>query len=1125
MTDTFDGVTPFDVCGDLPKGTTVLEASAGTGKTYTIAALAARYVAEGHAELAELMLVTFGRMATNELRLRVRERLISVEQRLAEVLDGRPPATPADRLEGQLTTGTPAELAHRHHRVTRALADFDAATIATTHEFCLRMLDELGVLGDSEPQAVFVENVSELTREVASDVYLRRYAVRDEPPPMSAQAAQQLALDVLQDEARLVPAVPHDSGEAAERLAFAEEVREEVRRRKVLARVFTYDDMLTRLRDALRHPVFGPAAIERLRQRYRIVLVDEFQDTDPVQWDILRRAFSGHATLVLIGDPKQAIYAFRGADVFSYLAAVAEADRVATLSTNWRSDADLAEGLDRLMGGAALGDERIVVRPVTAHHRQRRLAGAAGTTVPHPQLAPVRVRVVPHEPEADRPRSVTVLRPEIAQDLVADVTRLLASGPLLHVDSHGRPITPADIAVLVRRNDRAEELRGALVGAGVPAVVLGATSVYSSSIAEHWLTLLAALEQPRSALVREAALTCFLGWSFSQLVAADDDEVTELTQRVRFWSRVVRTRGVAALLETITMDTRLPERMLGQVGGDRDLTDLRHLSQNLHAAMVAGQLGLGALVAWLRDRIAESQASAPTEGLRRLETDAASVQILTVHRSKGLEFPIVYLPEAWDRHVNTKDSGATLRLHEGNERVLDVGGVTAVARNDRLAQWRREEDAEDLRLLYVGLTRAQCQVVTWWAPSNNTPASALHRFLYKPRRLGAQPEAAYEVSGDPLTGTDLGPGISMERIEARVAEQWQAQSASSQTLAVRTFDRPLDLDWRRTSYSALTSAVHGLDLSPAGVGSEVESSPAEDEVVSSGAVAAPVPPVADAELARPSPMSELPGGVAFGTVVHAVLESLDLEAKDLAGELRRAVTDQLSRTPPSGFTVEALSSGLLPALLTPLGPLADGLRLADVQARDRLSELSFELPLAGGEQITTEVRLGHLAPVLRAHLPATDPLAPYPDLLEHPLLAEQSLRGYLTGSIDAVLRVRSGDRSRYLVVDYKTNWLGGVDAEDLTLAHYTAPRLAEAMMAAHYPLQALLYSVAVHRFLRWRQPGYDPVQHLGGVLYLFVRGMAGPDTPVIDGMPCGVFSWRPPPELVGELSDLLEGRR
>ena len=235
--------------------------------------------------------------------------------------------------------------------MARALADFDAATIATTHEFCLQMLDGLGVLGDREPQAVFVEQVTDLTREVATDLYLRRYATWDSPPMTYPEAVEIAQRAVAAGHARLVPTADNgESGDhagAAERVAYAEAVRAEVAVRMQSGRLFTYDDMLTRLRDALADPERGPAAAARLRERYRVVMVDEFQDTDPVQWEILRRAFVGTSTLILIGDPKQAIYAFRGADVYSYLDAVAAADRVQTLSTNWRSDAALLDGLDR----------------------------------------------------------------------------------------------------------------------------------------------------------------------------------------------------------------------------------------------------------------------------------------------------------------------------------------------------------------------------------------------------------------------------------------------------------------------------------------------------------------------------------------------------------------------------------------------------------------------------------------------------------------------------------------------------------------------------------------------------------------------------------------------------------
>jgi exodeoxyribonuclease V beta subunit len=185
-----------------------------------------------------------------------------------------------------------------------------------------------------------------------------------------------------------------------------------------------------------------------------------------------------------------------------------------------------------------------------------------------------------------------------------------------------------------------------------------------------------------------------------------------------------------------------------------------------------------------------------------------------------------------------------------------------------------------------------------------------------------------------------------------------------------------------------------------------------------------------------------------------------------------------------------------------------------VGLEDRLREMEFEVPLGDG-------LLADLAPLLERHLPPGDPVRAYVAHLDGPL-GEQTLRGYLTGSVDVVLRLRSEEGPRYLVVDYKTNWLGPAD-EPLTAHSYAPAALDAAMGHSDYPLQALLYAAVLHRFLRWRQPGYDPERHLGGVLYLYLRGMCGPDTPLVDGSPCGVFAWRPPVALVEELSDLLDG--
>ena len=1145
----------FDLCGPLPTGTTVLEASAGTGKTYAIAALVARFVAEGQARLDQMLMVTFSRMATNELRSRIRERLVEVEIALATSLAalagpaGSPtaPGPVPDPVVTLLTSGDPTRLVQRHIRIVAALADFDAATIATTHEFCLRMLAGLGVLGEGEPDAVYVEDVHDLVREVTADCYLQAFATEPRPP-LSFTDALTLAKEVIgAPHARLVP--DDTQGRAQIRYDFAIAVRQQVEHRKLAQRLVSYDDMLTRLRDSLTDRGHGPAAARRLSDRYRIVLVDEFQDTDPIQWEIVRTAFVGHSTVVLIGDPKQAIYAFRGADVFSYLEAVAESGQVSTLDTNYRSDVDLVTGLDLLFQQAQLG-EGIQVRPVGASHRERRL-----TNPGRPELAaPIRIRYRPDDADAPDPQYVSTLRGPVVADLVADVADQLSAGTRISPDGEPtRPVRPSDIAVLVSRNSYGEEIRHALTHAGVPAVMTGASSVFATAVADDWATLLGALDPSNLAGARRVAMTRFVGWTLPQLAQADEDALTELTVQVRLWARILTRHGVAALLEDVGARTDLTARLLRHAGGERELTDLRHIGQALHAAALHGQLGLPGMVEWLSARRTEAVGANDDDRSRRLETDARAVQIMTVWKAKGLQFPIVYLPEAWDRWVPDDDQSRANTLHVPDpsgrlECVLDVGGSGVPGRSARWTRHRQEDDAESLRLLYVGLTRAECQAVTWWQPSSrNTASSPLHRLLFN-AEPGGMLAAAYEGTGDPSTLSRLDPryfSLEPQQPGGRTAPSPAAPEHGPRPLAARPFLRPLDLDWRRTSYSSLTAAVgHGPGAGPGGVTSESEPVREDDEATGVGDLSAPALATATADasvaqhaaagLDRESPMAALPGGTDFGSLVHAVAEEVDPTATDLRAELTAAATRQMARMPAPSFTPAQLVDGLLPAYATPLGPLAAERTLAEFGVRDRLAELDFELPLAGGDARLAPAasavagrvpQLGDLVPLLRQHLDAADPLGGYADDLTEPQLAEQSLQGYLTGSIDAVLRVdhRTGDpdRQTYLVVDYKTNRLGSPERRAV-LGDYTPAVMATAMRSSHYPLQALLYAVALHRYLRWRLPGYRPDQHLGGVLYLFVRGMAGPDTPRVGPAPCGVFSWRPPTGLVTDLSDLLD---
>jgi len=1105
----------FDPYGPLPTGVTVLEASAGTGKTFTIAALAARYVAEG-IPLDQLLMVTFTRMATGELRERVRERLVSAEHGLSRALAGEPPA--GDALVALLAAGDASTVRLRRERLVRALAGFDAATIATTHGFCQEVLGGLGVVGDVEPDTTFVEDLSDLRQEVVDDLYVRRFHRYGQVQFPLGEAMEIARAAIDNPDARIEPADAPATSVALMRVRLALAARAELEARKRRMGVMTYDDLLTRLDDTLRGDG-GADAAARLRARYRVVLVDEFQDTDPVQWRIMRTAFGGgDVTLVLIGDPKQAIYAFRGADVFAYIDAARTAGTRATLRTNWRSDQGLLSAYDALFGAARLGHEGIVYRQVAAApgNRAARLTGA-------PDPAPLRVRVVPREVSGTTGRGYAqteAARAHVARDVAADVVGLLRSGAVLDGQV---PIRPGHIAVLVRTNRNAARVRDALEALDVPAVINGAGSVFGTEPAREWLRLLEAIERPaHPGRARSAALTTFLGWTAEQVAAAGDDAWEVVHQRLHHWARVLRAKGVASLVETITLEEGLPARVLALAGGERRATDLRHVAELLHTAATTESMGAAALTAWLRERVLEAaRDTGDEERSRRLESDAEAVQVLTVHRSKGLEFPVVYFPDLWEPSPTPKDdSSAPVVFHDAaGARVIDVG-LEGPQWREHVRRHIEEQRGEDLRLAYVALTRAKHQAVVWWAGSQDSRHAALTRLLFA---RGPEGDVAAAGRSAPSDGEatarfeelrEEAPGcVSVASSVVAVIAPWQGLPLARAPLSAARFDRTLDPWWRRTSYSDITAGTY-----EARVASEPEEPVIEDEPPRPGPVAADGAAGEDALRAVPSLLAGMPVGVQVGTLVHRVFERTDFAATDLDAELSAQVTAAHERRRVELGDVESAVAGLRAALETPLGAAAGGVRLRDVARPDRLDELTFELPLVGGDHPAgPALTLATVADVLRRHGGPGDPLAGYAGRLADPGL-RASLRGYLTGSIDLVMRVDDG---RYAIVDYKTNWLAP-PGEPLTAWHHRPAALRAEMEHAHYGLQALLYVVALHRFLRWRVRGYSPDRHLAGVLYLFVRGMSGAATPRVDGAPCGVFSWQPPGALVEALSDAFD---
>jgi exodeoxyribonuclease V beta subunit len=1084
----------FDLLGPLPaaNSTTVLEASAGTGKTFALAGLVTTYVAEGKATLDQMLLITFGRAASQELRERVRDQIVCALKAFDD-----PSLVGDNQVVAHLLDGSAEELATRQRNLRDAVASFDAGTIATIHQFCQLVLKSLGVAGDSDAGVTLVESLDDLVTEIVDDLYLAHFGQDRDDPVLVYKDALRLAREVVNHPCtELRPLEPEPDSRAEVCIGFAKDVLAELETRKRRLAILGYDDLLSRLAAALKTD--GSPAQLRMHRRWPIVMVDEFQDTDPVQWQVIDRAFSGRSTLILIGDPKQAIYAFRGGDIITYLKAAETAGDKQTLGTNWRSDGALVDRLQVVLRGAELGDPRIVVHDVDAHHKGSRLAGA-------PSCDPFRLRVVKRKTfgrSGIQNLAIDDLRTHIGRDLAADIRGLLASGATFD----GRPLVARDIAVIVESHKDARACHRALGDAGVASVYTGDSDVFGSEAAEDWLALLEAFDQPhRSGVVRAAAATMFFGQTAETLAAGGDELTDRVAETLREWAGHARERGVAAIFEAAQL-SGMGDRVLSWQGGERHMTDLAHMTQLLQEAAHREHYNLPALRDWLRTQ--REERSGATERNRRLDSDAAAVQIMTVWVSKGLQYPVVYLPFAFNRNVQERE---LVLFHDGDTRCLHVGGKDSPDYDNVAALGRREAASDDSRLTYVALTRAQSQVVAWWSPAYDEPNGGLSRLL-----RGREPgESTVPDRVSPVKISDddamarlqrwVGGPVIEESVVAPPAAF--ADAAEDVKFRVRHFHRAIDTTWRRTSYSGLIRAAETT-----GVSSEPEVVELDDEV-------AEIPVVARASGPDvPSPMADLPTGAKFGTLVHAVLETADPIAADLATELESQIREH-SVWWPVDVEASELAAAMVPMHDTPLGPLADGITLRQIGLPDRLRELDFELPLAGGDlrAAAPNIRLADVGVLLRKHLPADDALASYADRLTGDALGGQSLRGYLSGSVDVVLRVGG----RYVVVDYKTNWLG--DGErPLTSADYDRARMTEAMLHSDYPLQALLYSVVLHRYLRWRQRDYDPSQHLGGVLYLFLRGMCGADTPVVDGHPAGVFGWQPPVALITALSDLLD---
>ncbi len=827
-------MSSFDLLGPLPEGRLAIEASAGTGKTHTLSTLAARYVVEGGYSVGEVLVVTFTRAAAAELRERVRTRLVEVG----------------------------SEDGIRLARAQAALADFDAASITTIHGFAQQALAALGTAAPGDPDASLADDGGELLRQVCTDVLVAE-SLRDDHP-----AEALLPLDTLVERVREVvsnpglyrvpPPEPDASNEAAAlRRRLVDRVTAELDRRRRSTGTLSFDDLLNRLRDALVDPVSGPGARATLRRRFRVGLIDEFQDTDPVQWEILRQLFvddEADGTIVLVGDPKQAIYGFRGANVHTYLEAVASLGTDgAVLSTNWRSDAALLRGTAALLTGATFGDDEIHFKPVEPvdHHRDERITrrhGADGSG--RADIPAVSLRLAIGEGLTKSSEGAPFSTPEVERTIFADLARtlhdLLANARLPTDAGSDRAVEPDDIAVLVGGHADSPKVRDALKRLGIPAVITRGEHVLNSAAATQWRWLLEAVSQPSDPLrARAACISWFVGWSANELAVADEAALATVQDRLHRWAETLTTHGVADFRRQVWTDSGVAARMLATADGDRAMTDLEHLAELL-ASNVPRRTGPVGLLAEL-DQMAADAKTLDVEidaAARRIESEAASVQIMTVHTAKGLEFPIVCVPTLW----RSSYAEARATIYEDaidDTRKVDVArGVDWPTKKETTERKRLASlDAvgQNLRLLYVALTRAQHHTIVWWTRARSSNKTGLARVLFArdgaaidPVAFGGEkfdlpPDAEADAFLAPMVAASGGT-LAVEVIGATTAGNGSPGSGEVETeaaLEAATLDRTLDRSRRRWSFTAITARAHDGTFDPrdaslgdAGVGDE-----------------------------------------------------------------------------------------------------------------------------------------------------------------------------------------------------------------------------------------------------------------------------------------------------------------
>jgi len=792
----------------------------------------------------------------------------------------------------------------------------------------------------------------------------------------------------------------------------------------------SHDQTVRALREALQGPR-GKALIAGARERWRAALVDEFQDTDRAQWEIVRTLF-GESRLVIVGDPKQAIYGFRGGDVFAWLDAFEQRQGAALqLATSYRSGDALCKAVNALFGvDRAFVDKAIDYVDVAASGRSRdRAVLHDGATLPGLRFWFLTADESDGKTAKRRAPGKGVVKDRVEARTVQHIAWLLASAQLRGRDGQIEALQPKHIAVLVGSNAEAASMQAALGRAGIPAASNLQESVYASEEAADLALLLEAMADPAHGEHARAAWASRLAGKsahdIAASLAADGGPQIDAAR----WAHHVRRHGVLAWLHRMLVDAA--PRLLREPGGARRVANYLQLAELLESGR-AGDADLAGLATdFARARADSGGSGTPDDDAARLrlETDADAVTVSTVHAAKGLEYDVVFLPYACaGRDPGKNGDGVRMAwFHDAGQPRLALGHAPGEAGE----QARREILAEEVRKLYVAITRARALCVIPWGWINGGQHTALHHLLHGNGE--AHSDAGCRDALQSLAARAGGAVDVTAWKDVSMAAHWTPREARAESLAAAGFTRGgLERDWTIWSFSRLVRGSHEaiVEILPgAGDGDDAEF-----------------------------------GGARFGSAVHAVFERTDFAAwRDASGipptQLRlieHALADHgVAEGAAMPRAVASVGAMLRDALNT---PLPCGAPLADVPPEARRAEIEFHLSLAPSAS-------GALYDLLHDH--------GYQSARSG--VSAANLAGLLTGKIDLTLR----HAGRYWIVDWKTN----------RCAPYDAAALAAEIARHDYDLQWLIYTLALHRWLGAALPDYDYARDFGGVLYLFVRGM------------------------------------